>query len=101
MSPGSNGLDLAQLPVIAGAVGLDVNAFNQCMQNGTYAKKVADSYQEALKAGGKGTPYVLIMVNGQLVPGGNLSGAQSYADMRAILDAVLAQVATPSPTPTQ
>ena len=96
VTPGSNGLDLNQLPVIAQELGLNVEAFNQCLSSGTFSKKVADSYQEALAAGGEGTPYVLITVGGQLVPGGNLSGAQAYSDMRAIIDAVLTQAGTPA-----
>ena len=89
VTPGSNGLDLAQLPVIAKDVGLNVDTFNQCLNSGTYSKKVSDSYTEAIAAGGQGTPYTLILVNGELVQGGNLSGAQPYDSIRAIVDAVL------------
>ena len=92
VTPGSNGLDLNQLPVIAGEVGLNVEQFNQCLNSGTYSKKVADSYQDAIAAGGQGTPYTLILINGELVEGGNLSGAQPYDSMRAIIDAVLGQL---------
>src|SRR3989344_1383294 len=92
VTPGSNGLNLNQLPVIAGEVGLNVEQFNQCLNSGTYSKKVADSYQDAIAAGGQGTPYTLILINGELVEGGNLSGAQPYDSMRAIIDAVLGQL---------
>jgi protein-disulfide isomerase len=92
VTPGSNGLDLAQLPVIAGEVGLDVNAFNQCLSSGKYTKRVSDSYADAIAAGGRGTPYTLVLVNGKLVEGGNLSGAQPYDSMRAIVDTVLGQL---------
>lgn len=92
ITPGSNGLDLNQLPIIAGEIGLNVETFNQCLNAGTYSKKVADSYLEAIAAGGQGTPYTLVMVNGELVEGGNLSGAQPYDSMRAIIDAVLGQL---------
>lgn len=95
VTPSNNGLDLAQLPVIAQAVGLNVDAFNACLSAGTYSKKVTDSYAEAIAAGGQGTPYTLIVVDNELVPGGNLSGAQSYASMRAALDAILTQLGTP------
>ena len=90
VTPGDNGLDLAQLPAIAQEQGLDVAKFNTCLSSGQFAKKVQDSYTEAIKAGGQGTPYILILLNGQLVPGGNLSGAQPYDSMRAAIDAVLA-----------
>ena len=92
VSPGSNGLDLNQLPVIAGEVGLNVDAFNQCLASGKYAQKITASYAEAIAAGGQGTPYTLVLVNGTLVAGGNLSGAQPYDSMRAIIDAVISQL---------
>lgn len=89
VTPGSNGLDLAQLPIIAQQVGLDVTKFNQCLSSGTFAKKVQDSYNEAIAAGGQGTPFVLIMVGNDAV---QLQGAQPYDSMRAAIDAVLAQL---------
>ncbi len=89
VTPSDNGLDLAQLPIIAKGIGLDQTAFNTCVSSNKYAQKVSDSYTEAIAAGGQGTPYSLIFVGNQLVPGGNLSGAQAYSDMRAAIDAVL------------
>ena len=98
VTPGSNGLDLASLPAIAGEVGLDVAAFNSCLGSGKYQKKVADSYSEAIRAGGQGTPYVLIMVGNESVV---LSGAQPYDSMRAAIDAVLSGLPAAAPTTTQ
>jgi protein-disulfide isomerase len=86
VTPGSNGLDLAQLPIIAKYVGLDVDTFNQCLSSGKYTKKVQDSYAEAIAAGGQGTPFTLIMVGTDSVV---LSGAQQYDSMRAAIDTVL------------
>jgi protein-disulfide isomerase len=106
VTPSNNGLDLAQLPVIAGQVGLNVDTFNACLSSGKHAKKITDSYQEAIKAGGQGTPYTLIMVGQESVA---LNGAQPYASMRAAIDAVLSSlpnaaaggtVETGSPQPT-
>ncbi|MEK7612684.1 MAG: thioredoxin domain-containing protein [Patescibacteria group bacterium] len=106
VTPSNNGLDLAQLPQIAGQIGLDVGAFKTCLDSGKYAKKVTDQYKEAIDAGGQGTPYVLIMVGTDAVA---LAGAQPYDSMRAAIDAVLAQlpdsnvggtVPTGSPQPT-
>lgn len=89
ITPSENNLDLAELPLVAGQLGLNVDAFNKCLNDGTYSAKVTASYNEAIIAGGQGTPYVLIMANDALVPGGNLSGSQPYDSMRAIIDAVL------------
>lgn len=100
VTPSDNGLDLAQLPVIAGQVGVNVEQFNACLSSGEFAEKVQNGYLEAVAAGGQGTPYTLIFVNDELVSGGNLGGAQPYDSMRAIIDAVLEQLGTPV-TPAQ
>ncbi len=89
VTPSNNGLDLAQLPVIAGQVGLNTDTFNACLSSGKFTKKITDSYNEAIKAGGQGTPYTLIMVGEDAVA---LSGAQPYSSMRAAIDAVLSSV---------
>ncbi len=86
VTPGSNGLDLAQLPVIAKDIGLNVDTFNTCLNSGKYAKKISDSYAEAIAAGGQGTPFTLVMVGTESVV---LNGAQPYSSMRAAIDTVL------------
>ena len=91
ITPSDNGLDLTKLPVIAQQIGLDVAKFNSCLSSAKFAKKVQDSYNEAIAAGGNGTPYVLIMVGTDAVP---LAGAQPYASMRAAIDAVLGTLGT-------
>ncbi|HEV7449226.1 MAG TPA: thioredoxin domain-containing protein [Candidatus Paceibacterota bacterium] len=89
ITPSDNGLDLAQLPIIAKNIGLNVDTFNSCLSSGKFTKKVTDSYNEAIKAGGQGTPYTLIMVGTDSVA---LSGAQPYNSMRAAIDAVLSSL---------
>ena len=86
VTPSDNGLDLAQLPTIAGQLGLNVDTFNACLSSGKFSKKITDSYNEAIHAGGQGTPYILLMVGKDSVA---LSGAQPYSSMRAAIDAVL------------
>lgn len=90
VTPGENNLDLAQLPVIAKAVGLNVDTFNQCLSSGKYTKKVQDSYNEAIAAGGQGTPFILVMVGKDAVV---LNGNQPYDSMRAAIDTVLGSAA--------
>lgn len=92
VTPGEDGLDPAQLPVIAQDMGLNLTTFKACLDGGKYTTKVADSRAEAIAAGGQGTPYILVMANDQLVPGGNLSGNQPYDSMRAIIDQVTASL---------
>lgn len=89
VTPSENNLDLAQLPIIAGQVGLNVATFNQCLSSGKYTKKIQASYDEAIALGGQGTPYILVMVGSDAV---TLQGAQPYDSMRAAIDAVIAQI---------
>jgi len=98
VTPGENNLDLAQLPVIAGQVGINVETFNQCLASGKYAKKIQASYDEAIAAGGHGTPFVLVMVGKDAIP---LDGAQPYDSMRAAIDAVLATLPAGTATTTK
>ncbi len=96
VTPSNNGLDLAQLPVIAKDVGLNVETFNACLSSNKFAKKVADSYTEAIKLGAQGTPFTLVMVGNEAV---TLNGNQPYDSMRAAIDAVLEGVSdTPATT---
>lgn len=94
VTPGSNGLDLAQLPILAGQLGLNVDTFNQCLQSGKYTKKIQASYDEAIAAGAQGTPHIVVMVGDDAV---TLQGSQPYDSMRAAIDAILGQVTTPKP----
>jgi protein-disulfide isomerase len=93
ITPSDNGLDLAQLPVIAGEVGLNVQTFNSCMSSGKFNEKITASYNEAVKAGAQGTPYTVIMVGTDTVV---LNGAQPYDSMRAAIDSILEDLGTPA-----
>ncbi|OGC78789.1 hypothetical protein A2852_00290 [Candidatus Adlerbacteria bacterium RIFCSPHIGHO2_01_FULL_54_23] len=96
VTPSNNGLDLNQLPVIAQEIGLDVGAFNECLQSGKFAQKVATEYQEAVAAGGQGTPYTFLTMGGESVV---LPGAQPYDSMRAAIDALLGNLSNPATVP--
>jgi predicted DsbA family dithiol-disulfide isomerase len=83
----NNSLDPAQLPVIAGKVGLDVKAFNACLSSGKYAAKVEADYQDAVKAGGRGTPNsIVVSSDGTKTV---IQGAQSFEAVKGIIDALL------------
>ena len=61
VSPTNNGLDPAQLPVIAKDIGLDVEKFNTCLSSGKFAAKVEAGVQSGTKAGVRGTPTTFIV----------------------------------------
>jgi protein-disulfide isomerase len=83
----NNTLDPAQLPKIAKSVGLDVTAFNECLSSGRYAAKVKADYDDAIKAGGQGTPTSFIIAkDGTKTP---IEGAQPFEAVKATIDALL------------
>ncbi len=83
----NNSLDAAQLPVFAKAVGIDVDAFNTCLSSGKFQAKVQADYDEGVKAGGRGTPYsVLITKDGVKTP---IEGAIPYESLKSTIDALL------------
>jgi len=83
----NNSLDLAELPKMAGAIGLDVNAFNTCLSSGKYTDFIKTSVENAVKAGARGTPHsVIIAEDGTQVL---INGAEPYANVKAKIDALL------------
>lgn len=84
----NDSLDPAELPRLAGEVGVDKNAFNTCLESGRFTSKVQSEIDEAYKAGARGTPYsVIINKSGEVV--GVINGAEPLANVRARLDALL------------
>ncbi len=67
---------------IAKEVGVDVDDFNECLKGRVYASKVQADQQMGIRAGVSGTPGTFI--NGQLI-----SGAVSYGEIKAIVDAMI------------
>ncbi|MFQ5540993.1 MAG: DsbA family protein [Candidatus Paceibacteria bacterium] len=89
ITPSNNGLDLAQLPIIAGDIGLDVNAFNTCLDSGKYASKVEAQFNDAIAAGGQGTPHnVILLKSGERVA---FPGAQPYATVKNVIETIIAE----------
>ncbi|MEQ1561392.1 MAG: thioredoxin domain-containing protein [Nitrospira sp.] len=83
----NNSLDPAELPKIAKTVGLNVTTFNTCLSSGKYAEKVQADYEDAIKAGGQGTPTSIILTkDGIKTP---VPGALPYENLKAVIDAVL------------
>lgn len=86
-TPSNDGLAASELPKMARTVGLDVDAFNTCLSSGRHADKVQTDYDDAVAAGGRGTPNtILITKDGTKTV---VQGAQPYENMKNIVDAVL------------
>ena len=78
-------LDPVVLRQIGAVAGLDPAAFNDCLDSGRHAERVAADIKEAEVAGVNGTPALFI--NGRFV-----NGAVPYEELAAILDEELAAV---------
>lgn len=86
VTPANNGLDPAELPKIAEYVGLNKAKFEACLNSGTYGQKVEDQVNDAVAAGGQGTPYSVVVVGDQKIP---VSGAVPFTQLKTIIDSVL------------
>ncbi|MEX0932428.1 MAG: thioredoxin domain-containing protein [Parcubacteria group bacterium] len=82
----NDSLDPAELPKIAGDIGLDVSAFNSCLSSGRHSEKVQKSAEEAVKAGARGTPYSIIVAGEERIV---INGAEPITTVRAKIDSLL------------
>jgi protein-disulfide isomerase len=89
ITPGNDRLDPAELPRIAQHVGLARAPFEQCLQSGRHAARVAADVAEALGTGAPGTPYTVIVApNGKTY---EVVGNQPYETLRLVIDIALTQ----------
>jgi protein-disulfide isomerase len=79
----------ARLEEFATESGVTANAYQSCMEEGRGKARVEADMADALKAGGRGTPYTLVLVGGQQ---GVISGAQPYETVSQILDTLITQM---------
>ncbi len=86
ITPANNGLDPAELPKIAEFVGLNRGRFEECLNSGKYAQKVQDHADQAVAAGGRGTPYSVIVVGDQKIP---VSGAVPFEQLKNLINSAL------------
>ncbi len=61
VTPSNNGLNLDDLPKLAGEVGLNSTVLKTCLDSGKYAAHVEADYQGGIKAGITGTPGNILL----------------------------------------
>jgi protein-disulfide isomerase len=80
----------------ASALGLDLPAFEECMNTHTHASEIQQSLLEAQQAGAGGTPTfflgVMEMTATSLRPSQIIVGAQPYSNFKAALDSLLSSI---------
>ncbi len=80
-------LDPAELPKIAGRLNLNVEVFNTCLNTGKYRAKIESDIKRAVEAGARGTPYSVILKDGEEVD--VIRGAEPITNIRKKLDNAL------------
>jgi len=94
ITPSNDGLDAAQLPKIAGEIGIDAAKFQTCLNSGKHQAKIQADFNEGLAASDSlvgpnqfGTPFSVMIVGDQKLP---ISGAQPLTAVRSAIQSVLA-----------
>ena len=87
-TPSNDKLDPSLLPVIAEESGLNKAEFEKCLDSDKYADKVEKHYQDAIAAGGQGTPYTVIITKYEKIPisEGAIPFSGGPINMKVILD---------------
>lgn len=68
ITPSNDGLDLSLLPKVAEDLGINRSLFESCLKSGRHKEKVEQQYQDAVRAGGRGTPYTVIITRNEKLP---------------------------------
>jgi len=77
---------MANITDLVSAVGVNKTKFQECLDSGKYKTKIQNQSQEAQTAGGRGTPYSVIIAGDQKIA---IPGALPYESVKASLDALL------------
>jgi len=86
----NNGLNLDDLPGLASEVGIDEDAFKECLDSGKYAQRVEDDYQGGINAGITGTPGNILLdtKTGETIL---IPGALPFEQVKQSIDSLLAE----------
>ena len=84
ITPSNNGLDPALLSEIANEIGVDKQEFKTCLSSQKFKDKINNYISDGTKAGVKGTPYSLVLVNGKVVD--VINGAQPFDQVKTLID---------------
>jgi protein-disulfide isomerase len=91
ITPANNQLDFAELPKIAGRIGVDVAAFNTCLESGKMASRVEEDFSSGVQLGVQGTPHTIIWnkKTGRKIP---INGALPFENIKTLIAAAAAPV---------
>lgn len=89
-APGAISFDPKQYGVIVEQLSLPKESFEKCVKNATFEEKVHADYSNALAAGATGSPYIILLVQGQKPR--QIQGAPPYKALKKILDDEIAKL---------
>lgn len=89
-APGFSQFPVSGYATIATQLGLPASDFETCLTNGRFTKKVYDDSENALATGAKGSPYIILLVDGNDPVG--IQGGLSYEDMKRVIEEALSRV---------
>lgn len=81
--------DITRLPEFAKAAGVEEGAFKSCLESNKYEVQIVEDINEAIAAGGQGTPHTIVTVGDQQ---GVINGAQPYEVVKQVVESLLAQI---------
>ena len=86
-APGNQQTDPSRYAEFAGTLGVSAEDLNACIEKGDALKHVEGEFNTAIAAGGTGTPFNIVIVEGQEPVG--FSRALPYDQMKGIIDQIL------------
>ncbi len=89
ITPANNGLDLNQLPTIAGQIGLNVDQFKKCQDSKETEPRVTADSESGIKAGINGTPGN-ILLDTKTGKTYQIPGAVPYPQLKTMIDTFIA-----------
>ncbi|MBI5356617.1 DsbA family protein [Candidatus Collierbacteria bacterium] len=88
VTPSNNGLNPDELPKLAVQIGLNENKFKDCLASGKFTQKIADDYDQGIKAGVGVTPSSVI-VDTKTGKSKTITGAVRPEQIKSVIDAML------------
>lgn len=73
-----------EFSAIAASVGVSKSAFESCAGKGSFDDEIKADMDDAVKSGFRGTPYSVIIVDGE--PKGTIDGAQPYSQIKSLIE---------------
>ncbi len=88
-APHENQFNPAGYPPIVAQFGIDESAFTKCVADGMFTKKVHEDYRNALESGAVGSPFIILLVEGQEPTA--INGALPYQSMKKLIEQSIAK----------